>query len=369
MGLLRREEALAAARTLDLAPGDLSFLGYPDQGTLPIWYAHWAGEPAYRSGLTKAAAVPYANAFRPGAPYKGEEILRDLSQILREFRPTKIFVSHPGDYHPDHRALPLFLRVALWDLGTKPPPKVYAYLVHFKGWPKPRGNRPDLPLRPPPLLRDAFPWSILRLERDMIDRKLAALRAHRTQYGYSAHYLLSFVRRNELFGEFPSLRLRSFAEPLSARSAGERLREEAPEGLTAEEEEAFVGFEDRSIRLEDGRLVLSVAYSRPLAEDAAISIFAFGYRADTPFGRMPKLHVKFGAVRHRVFDRMKELPARAVEVTRRPREIVLKIPLVLLGKPEKILTSAHSYMGSVPLDWVAWRILALDAPPARESDE
>src|SRR5439155_180960 len=85
-----RREAVAAARILGLGPGELTFLGYPDFGTFEIWTEHWGEKPPLRSKLTRVTAVPYASAFRPGAPYKGEEILRDLSTLVRDFRPTKV---------------------------------------------------------------------------------------------------------------------------------------------------------------------------------------------------------------------------------------------------------------------------------------
>ena len=42
MGEVRRTEALHAAQILGVSPEALTFLGYPDWGTLSIWHAHWA---------------------------------------------------------------------------------------------------------------------------------------------------------------------------------------------------------------------------------------------------------------------------------------------------------------------------------------
>lgn len=75
--------------------------------------------------LTKVTAVPYPNAWRPGAPYTGEEVVRDLTAILRDFRPTKVFVSHPADHMPDHAAGYLVTRIALWQLEHEIQPQVY----------------------------------------------------------------------------------------------------------------------------------------------------------------------------------------------------------------------------------------------------
>ena len=128
MGLLRHDEAVAGQAALGVSTAALTFLGYPDFGTMKIWTSHWGASPPYKSMLTRVTKVPYANARRPNTPYRGEEIVRDFREIIFEFRPTKIFLSHPADQHPDHRSLPLFVEVALWDLkNTIEPPTLYPY--------------------------------------------------------------------------------------------------------------------------------------------------------------------------------------------------------------------------------------------------
>ncbi|MCA1808963.1 MAG: PIG-L family deacetylase, partial [Lentisphaerae bacterium] len=142
MGAVRQGEAVMAAAVLGLEPEHLVFLGYPDFGTMSIWEHHWGDVPPFRSMLTHVRAVTYNTALRPGAPYRGEEILKDLESVLRDFRPTLLLLSHPADFNPDHRALYTFTRVALWNLGDAMQPRLYSYLVHFKSWPLPRGYFP-----------------------------------------------------------------------------------------------------------------------------------------------------------------------------------------------------------------------------------
>src|SRR5947209_2660902 len=201
MGTMRRQEALAATAALGVPARDVSFLGYPDHGTLAIWRDHWGARPPDRGRLTRATAVPYATAYRPGAPFKGEEILADLEAILRDFRPTRIFVSHPADRHPDHAALYLFTRVALWDLQGQVAATVHPFLVHYPGWPAEKGFHPGEELAPPPKLLAGFRWQTRELTGADVDAKRQALAAHHTQYGYSASRLLPFVRGNELYGD------------------------------------------------------------------------------------------------------------------------------------------------------------------------
>ena len=202
MGEVRHAEGVAAAETLGVDPNQLAFLGYPDFGTLTIWYEHWGNRPPLESMLTRVTKVPYANAFRPGASYKGEDILNDIEENLREFKPTKVFVSHPSDHNVDHQALYLFTRVALWDLENEMCPELYPYLVHFEHWPSPQGLLKGRPILPPEPLAGIIDWGVVPLSPGQVNGKELALRAHRSQLDYSKNYLNSFVRANELFGDF-----------------------------------------------------------------------------------------------------------------------------------------------------------------------
>jgi LmbE family N-acetylglucosaminyl deacetylase len=359
MGEMRRGEALAAGRALGISSNDQIFLGYPDFGTLTIWNAHWGSEPPHRSMLTRVTAVPYANAFRPGAPYKGEEVLRDLKQIFREFKPTQIYVSHPADHNPDHRALYLFARVALWELAPEMQPELHPYLVHFKGWPRPLNYQPTDELAPPAFFGNQIAWRSYGLVSDEVETKHRALEAHASEVK-STPALLAFVRRNEVFGDFPAIRLpRAAAGPALGERESFGTLSEGQAFLTPDEREGFVGIEERMISMENNHLVVVVRLSRPLVRATEVSIQAFGFRPDRPFGEMPKIHVRLGEWTTRVTDQSKELPPDKFVVKRNGREITVRIPLAELGGPDRILTSVHTYLGAVPLDWVAWREIDL----------
>ena len=363
MGTVRHDEALAAAAALGVSPDQLTFLGYPDFGTLQIWNAHWGSRPPFRSMLTRVTAVPYATALRPGAAYTGEDILQDLAAVLDDFKPTKVFVSHPGDHMPDHLALYLFTRVALWDAEAHLTPELHPYLIHYGRWPQPRGYRPAELLEPPAAFRGEILWRAHPLTPAQVERKHAAIRAHRSQYAYSAKYLLSFIRPNELFGDFPAVRLR---RGLAGVPLGQGAAEaNAPEELTDVERSAFVGLETRSAELDGDALVLKLGFSRPLGEAVEASLYVFGYRADRPFGRMPKLHVKVNALHAAVYDQDRLLIDSAIRTTRHPRQFTVSIPLEALGDPQRILTSARTYLEDLPLDWASWRVL--EVPPKPEA--
>ena len=361
MGLARHDEAIDAAKRLKVAPESLVFLGYPDAGTLSIWYRHWGESAAFRNRLTRASEVPYKNALRPGAPYKGDEVISDLKTVLRDFRPTRVFVSHPSDHNSDHMALYLFTRVALWDLAAELRPDILPYLTHYKRWPQPMKYAPNLPLLPPSRLDD-IQWRQFPLPPRQVMRKREAMRCHRTQYKYSRQYMSSFARTNELFGDLPILYCagRPAGEGEGASVFGtedrETMRADSSD-VSVEEEQSFVGIESRYFRVDASNFVLRVSLSRPLAQATEASIYVFGYSPDRAFAAMPKIHVKIGEFGYGVFDQDRELPRQSVTVERGTRQITVTLPHALMGNPDRVFTAVRTYIGELPLDWASWRIL------------
>lgn len=373
MGEVRHSEAVAAARVLGVDPDQLAFLGYPDFGTLTIWYRHWAGQPPLESMLTKVTKVPYANAFRPGAPYKGEDILHDLETNIREFKPTKVFVSHPSDHNVDHQALYLFTRVALWDLESEMCPEIYPYIVHFAHWPVPQGLQMARNILPPAPLASVVDWGVVPLSTEQVKGKESALHAHRSQLDSSKTYLNSFVRANELFGDFPPV-IASVIQTNNQLLAGHQqtfplLKEQ----LNVEERTNFVGIEKMSVARDNDDLVVNVRLSKHLFGGVSASVFAFGYRDDQPFEQMPKLRINVGELRHEVLDQDRRLPKTVVQIRRHGRELALRIPMKALGDPQRVLTCVHTYYLDVdPLDWAEWRVVEIapsEQTTARPADE
>ncbi len=53
------------------------------------------------------------------------------------------------------------------------------------------------------------------------------------------------------------------------------------------------------------------------------------------------------------------MPSSAVSVKRGLKDIEVRIPLETLGRPERLLVSARTYIGDISLDWVSWRVVDL----------
>jgi len=332
MGAIRHQEALAAASALGVSARDLTFLGYPDYGTLDIWRSHWALSPPDRGRLTRARAVPYPTAFRPGAPFKGEEILADLETILRDFKPTRIFVSHPADHHPDHAALYLFTRVALWDLQGEVAATVHPFLVHYPGWPRKEGKE----LAPPDRLLAAFRWQSRDLDPEAVAAKRLALAAHRTQYGYSASRLLPFVRPNELYGDLT-----------------------VPVLAAAEAASEPVDLHGLTVRRVRDQLEIGMELQEPLTEGSAVSLSALGYRPDIPFAAMPKLEVRIEPHAWTVRDQGRVLPRTAAWGGAQDRRLVARIPLASLNDPRRLFLQVRTGSRRSALGQTPWWLVEL----------
>ena len=97
--------------------------------------------------------------------------------------------------------------------------------------------------------------------------------------------------------------------------------------------------------------------SRDLSRDVVVGVYLEGYRSDVPFAQMPKIRISIGRGREQGFNQLAGNPGAGITVTRKEREVTIRCPLRGLGYPEKLMTSARSYLAEVPLDWMSWRII------------
>ena len=101
-----------------------------------------------------------------------------------------------------------------------------------------------------------------------------------------------------------------------------------------------------------------ITFTRQLARQAVVSVYFMGYRKDVPFAAMPKMRIVIGSQREEVFNQLVPAPGAGVTVTRKDLEVTkFAAPLRGLGYPEKLMTSARSYLDDVPLDWMSWRVI------------
>lgn len=360
MGKIRQKESREAMKFLGLTENDLVFLGYPDYGTFEIFCKYWQTKKPFRDRLTRISSVPYKDNLSYGAPYCGESILRDLVNQILDYKPDKIFVSHPADVNVDHKTLYLFLQVALSDLeGLITAPRVYPYLVHFVGWPKPRHYHPELDLYPPgKFINSKINWYRLNLSFEELDKKHQSILFYKSQTQSSAFYLFSFARENELFGDYPPLELSVQStlkdKIISYFGAQEMFKEtEYPqEGKKVEvmEEKGSVSY-----AVQDNYFVVRLDKPKRLSSRFGTLLYAFGYSKNKAFAQMPKIRIITSGRKCKVFNAKKRIANHGVILEFARQSLILKIPLELLGKPDYILTSIKAYHGNLPIDVVGFR--------------
>jgi len=149
-GQLRRAEALAALRVLDIDCANIQFLALPDQGLTDLLLRNC------NSALTR------------------------LAQLIADWSPTDILAPSIFDIHPDHNAVAVMIRLIFADLLT-PGVAHWNYLVHG---------------RSPAFFDRAAELSPSEAETA---RKREAIRRHQTQITLSRRRFLRYATRPERF--------------------------------------------------------------------------------------------------------------------------------------------------------------------------
>jgi LmbE family N-acetylglucosaminyl deacetylase len=375
MGEVRRGEAIRAMQLLGLDEKNLIFLGYPDFGISNIFMNYWQAVNPSRSMLTRISRVPYKENLSFGSPYVGESILGDLEKVLREYKPNKIFVSHPADVNTDHKALYLFLQIALADLkGALPEPKVYPYLVHHVGWPLPRHYHPELSLDPPKEFLDSqVKWFQLKLDREELDKKYKATLCYKSQTESSAFYLLSFARKNELFGDYPPIKIplpklkadavapadNSWQNHVVSFFGASNMYTESSINVVTEVGNALEGKGQVTYGMEDGSLVICIQRSKHFNRRFSVIFYLCGYNDKIAFSRMPKILIVTRGNKLKVLNKRRPVTAMGVSVELDKKDLTLKVPLTVLGQPDFVLVSLKTYAGFLPVDAVSFRKIDL----------
>jgi LmbE family N-acetylglucosaminyl deacetylase len=204
---IRQQETYRALKILGVSRDDVTFLGYPDRGLMPLWTDFWSPDRHFRSLYTGLDNAAYDLAFNKGAPYCGSSLLNDIKSVMRDARPTDIYVTHPSDDHPDHCAAAAFVTLAFRQLKEEDDSwtdkaKLHYYLIHRGDWPAPQGlQKHDAMVPPGDMANLDTDWASLPLSEKEVNRKVKSIFAYPSQTAIMKRFLVSFARRNELFGD------------------------------------------------------------------------------------------------------------------------------------------------------------------------
>lgn len=344
-GEKRQKETIKAMDFLGIKRDDIIFLGYPDFSTMRILLEYWGKTKPCRSTWLWISRVPYKDVLSYNAPYVGESILRDITAVLLDYKPTKIFVTNGADTNVDHRSLYLFLRIALWDVeGRIKAPLVIPYIIHVENWPMPRGYHPELELNPPENLK-GIAWQKLLLKEEEVNTKNEVISFYRSQIAPNPPYLFSFARRNELFGDYPVVNIKKKKEDdLSWQylNVAGNTKDEAV--LKTKREKVIDIISNLAYAASYDNLFIKFNIKQEKRGGAGISIYLLGYKKGKAFSEMPKINVYLNIPKSiiSIKDKKTEMFVKDASFNSKGEEGVIKLPLSVLGNPDYILCCAKS---------------------------
>lgn len=206
----RHDEVINATQKLGLNESNIVFLGYPDAGLKELFINNWDYNNLYKrpKGSNQFDHSPYSFSYEKNAPYCGANVVKNLDQIMDDFKPNMILIPDDGDDHQDHWATSAFVRYVAVQRNYNG--IIYNYLVH-KGseWPTPFYYSPDDKLLPPSeILELDATWMKLPMNKSNEKLKEEAVESHQTQIFAMKDLLESFIRVNEVFSNYPILYLK-----------------------------------------------------------------------------------------------------------------------------------------------------------------
>ncbi|MDI6603700.1 MAG: PIG-L family deacetylase [Thermoanaerobacteraceae bacterium] len=206
LGLIRQKESIAAMSELNLPRKDLIFLGFADGSTRFLWSDFWDNDKPRVSGGTHVAYSLYSDVYKPGIPYTGQNLVNCLQEIISTFKPTDIYYPQADDIHPDHWAVSNFVRYTITAMNINV--QEHMFLTHHPQWPVPWLLDKNKPLLSPVDMKDSNSnWQIFELNNNEINKKELAVKKYKTQIDVMEPFLLSFVRKNELFATKPVIKI------------------------------------------------------------------------------------------------------------------------------------------------------------------
>ncbi|CDG64866.1 MAG: hypothetical protein PWQ15_537 [Methanobacterium sp.] len=205
--LVRHNESINGTRVLGLNEDDIIFMGYKDGSLNQLLNHHWNyNNPYTAQDGTTTTNYPYA--FQENATYCGSNLADNLKTVINNFKPTIILYPSGDDEQRDHQATSGFVEYVTTQTeytGSK-----YTYLLHLPpDWPSARDYYPEYYLNPPLQqvgLLNGPEWFVFNLTSYQEELKETAMLKYKTQI-YPTSYLMSFVRKNELFAHYPTLNL------------------------------------------------------------------------------------------------------------------------------------------------------------------
>lgn len=358
LGAVRHEETIKAMKKLGLAKKNIIFLSYPDGGTNSLWDENWDSDHLHQ-GLNGDTHSPYSFSYQRKAPYCGENVVKNLETIIRDFKPTMVYYPDPEDAHHDHWATNAFVQYVLIKIGYSG--KELTYLVHRGDWPTPWRYVPNSFLEPPKKLKNLdTEWEIFPLSRREISRKYLAIKEYHSQEELMEPFLYAFVRKNELFGRYKPLKVVKIKNKPNF-SAGEWLpyivvREPTADTLARIIEGAgdicSLGF-----CVSTNKAWLALETRKPVSKDI-VYVFHLRLFNGSQVKRVD-IEIRGDHATLRNLSKNSLVVHEALQPTFKEKWLWISLPKRVLSHADTCLFNADSFTGIHRIDKTAWRKLVL----------
>lgn len=373
LAVARQAEAWEALARLEVSPRAAVFLGYPDRGLSSLWLSNWTAQNPYRSPHTAENAVSSPSGFREGAPFCGEAVLRDISQILADYHPDFVYYPDSTDDHPDHWAAHCLVQLALERSATRERGALKrSYLIHRGEWPLPMRAEPLMTLSPPRELQGQdVRWEQASLTSAAVAAKSGALAAYRSQQALAGNFLGAFVRGNELMARWPEVgagfQVTRSAAPVSTEAigpgptifgapapltlhleAGSSLLRDSTNDRFARARCGAVDFTAVEVDADRAAVRLAAILRQPAAAWATYDLY--WKPVSGPVNRLRTRRYRLTGYRCEPGTTRFEIDGRRLEVT---------IPRQELGGSDRIMVSAAAWSGPALLDRTPWRMVTV----------
>jgi LmbE family N-acetylglucosaminyl deacetylase len=123
-GRRREHETIASMATLGVPASHVTFLGFPDDGLCLLASAYTATE--FESPYTQRTSPPRGERLMGNVEYRGGDVVRELQEIVAQFKPTIVVLPAASDEHPDHCSTHRFVTRALGSSKAR----VLHYVIH-----------------------------------------------------------------------------------------------------------------------------------------------------------------------------------------------------------------------------------------------
>jgi len=353
---MRVAESEAAARKLGVPASDLLFLGYPDGCLNTLWNTDWDYSMLHR-GLNGCDRSPYPFAYEKGAPYCGQNVVKNLSSVIRDFKPTTVVYPSAQDAHHDHWAANAFVQYTLARLRYRA--NEYTYLVHTRDFPDPEAYDPGDKLLPPRELGGGAAWRQAALAPAEERAKGAAVRCFKIPEMVKKGFLESFVRENELESTTKTTRVRrsdsaprldSAAMPFQCDTDSETDSVHRLSGNSGELSRVALG-------IACGKLYAGVQ-TNGLSSEKVSYIFRMRIFKGSRVERLD-LAVKDGTAASLASASNSDNDLSDARVVRLPTRVYVELPASILEGGDSVMFSVDSSFGGRRMDKTDWRRYSL----------